>query len=133
MRVCKKMVIYLGTKTPQSRKERKYAWQKNARISCSRNDCKYRWEKTARISCHNLPLASSRRINRLLISRFNLQASERRGRCKRLLVIKCKYKLVRGIILRSCNSPKLLTEISIRPAICRREGPPDPTFCSLYV
>ena len=40
-------------KTPQSRKERKYTWQKNARISCSRNDCKYTWEKTARISCHN--------------------------------------------------------------------------------
>ena len=51
MRVCKKMVIYLGIKTPQSRKERKYSWQKNARISCSRNDCKYTWEKTARISC----------------------------------------------------------------------------------
>ena len=31
MRVCKK--------------ERKYTWQKNARISCSRNDCKYTWEK----------------------------------------------------------------------------------------
>ena len=28
MRVCKKMVIYLGIKTPQSRKERKYMWQK---------------------------------------------------------------------------------------------------------
>ena len=28
MRVCKKMVIYLGMKTPQSRKERKYTWQK---------------------------------------------------------------------------------------------------------
>ena len=28
MRVCKKMVIYLGIKTPQSRKERKYTWQK---------------------------------------------------------------------------------------------------------
>ena len=53
MRVCKKMVIYLGIKTPQSRKERKYTWQKNARISCSRNDCKYTWEKTARTSCHN--------------------------------------------------------------------------------
>ena len=38
---------------PQSRKERKYTWQKNARISCSGNDCKYTWEKTARISCHN--------------------------------------------------------------------------------
>ena len=49
--VCQKMVIYLGIKTPQSRKERKYSWQKNARISCSRNDCKYTWEKTARISC----------------------------------------------------------------------------------
>ena len=46
MRVCKKMVIYLGIK-------RKYTWQKNARISCSRNDCKYTWEKTARISSHN--------------------------------------------------------------------------------
>ena len=46
MRVCKKMVIYLGIK-------RKYTWQKNARISCSRNDCKYTWEKTARTSCHN--------------------------------------------------------------------------------
>ena len=46
MRVCKKLVIYLGIK-------RKYTWQKNARISCSRNDCKYTWEKTARISCHN--------------------------------------------------------------------------------
>ena len=46
MRVCKKMVIYLGIK-------RKYTWQKNARISCSRDDCKYTWEKTARISCHN--------------------------------------------------------------------------------
>ena len=53
MRVCKKMVIYLGIKAPQSRKERKYTWQKTARISCSRNDCKYTWEKTARISCHN--------------------------------------------------------------------------------
>ena len=31
MRVCKK--------------ERKYTWQKNARISYSRNDCKYTWEK----------------------------------------------------------------------------------------
>ena len=39
--VCEKMVIYLGIKTPQSRKERKYTWQKNARISCSRNDWKY--------------------------------------------------------------------------------------------
>ena len=28
MHVCKKMVIYLGIKTPQSRKERKYTWQK---------------------------------------------------------------------------------------------------------
>ena len=46
MRVCKKMVTYLGIK-------RKYTWQKNARISCSRNDCKYTWEKTACISCHN--------------------------------------------------------------------------------
>ena len=46
MRVCKKMVIYLGIK-------RKYTWQKNARISCRRNDCKYKWEKTTRISCHN--------------------------------------------------------------------------------
>ena len=53
MRVCKKMVIYLGIKTPQSRKERKYTWQKNARISYSRNDCKYTWEKTANISWHN--------------------------------------------------------------------------------
>ena len=44
------MVIYLGIKILQSRKERKYTWQKNARISCSRNDCKYTWEKTARIS-----------------------------------------------------------------------------------
>ena len=34
MRVCKKMVMYLGIKTPQSRKERNYTWQKNARISC---------------------------------------------------------------------------------------------------
>ena len=32
--------------TPQSRKEGKYTWHKNARISCSRNDCKYTWEKT---------------------------------------------------------------------------------------
>ena len=53
MRVCKKMVIYLGIKTPQSRKERKYTWQKNTRTSCSRNDRKYTSEKTARISCHN--------------------------------------------------------------------------------
>ena len=28
MRVCKKMVIYLGIKTPQSRKERKYTCKK---------------------------------------------------------------------------------------------------------
>ena len=28
MRVCKKMVIYLGINTPQSRKERKYTWHK---------------------------------------------------------------------------------------------------------
>ena len=28
MRVCKKMVIYLGIKTPQSKKERKYTRQK---------------------------------------------------------------------------------------------------------
>ena len=34
MRVCKKIVIYLGIKTPQSRKERKYTWEKTARISC---------------------------------------------------------------------------------------------------
>ena len=34
MRVCKKMVIYLEIKTPQSRRERKYTWQTNARISC---------------------------------------------------------------------------------------------------
>ena len=34
MRVCKKMVIYLGIKTPQSRKERKYTWEKTARVSC---------------------------------------------------------------------------------------------------
>ena len=54
MCICKKMVIYLGIKTPQSRKERKYTWQKNACISCSRNDCKYTWEKTACISCPNL-------------------------------------------------------------------------------
>ena len=53
MRVCKKMVIYLGIKTSQSRKERMYTWQKNPRIWCSRNYCKYTWEKTARISCHN--------------------------------------------------------------------------------
>ena len=53
MRICKIMVIYLGIKTPQSRKERIYTWQKNACISCSRNDCKYTWEKSARISCHN--------------------------------------------------------------------------------
>ena len=46
MHVCKKMVIYLGIKPPQSRKEREYTWQKNARISCSGNDCKYTWEKT---------------------------------------------------------------------------------------
>ena len=46
MRVCKKMVTYLGIK-------RTYTRQKNARISCSRKDCKYTWEKTARISCHN--------------------------------------------------------------------------------
>jgi len=46
MRICKKVVIYLGIK-------RKSTWQKNAHISCSRNDCKYTWEKTARISCHN--------------------------------------------------------------------------------
>ena len=54
MRVCKKMVTYLGIKTPQGRKERKYMWQKNTCIWCSRNDCKYTWEKTARISCPNL-------------------------------------------------------------------------------
>ena len=53
MRVCKKMVINMGIKTPQSRKERKYMWQQNARISSSWNDCKYTWEKTARISCLN--------------------------------------------------------------------------------
>ena len=54
MRVCEKMVIYLGIKTPQ-RKERTqvYVAKKSARISCSRNDCKYTWEKAARISCHN--------------------------------------------------------------------------------
>ena len=28
MRVCKKMNIYLGIKNPQSRKERKYTWEK---------------------------------------------------------------------------------------------------------
>ena len=32
MRVCKKMVIYLEIKTQQSRKERKYTWQKNPHI-----------------------------------------------------------------------------------------------------
>ena len=54
MRVCKKMVIYLGIKTPQSGKERKYKWQKNARISCTRNGCKYTWEKTARIGVYRV-------------------------------------------------------------------------------
>ena len=34
MRVCKKMVIYLEIKTAQSRRERRYTWQTNARISC---------------------------------------------------------------------------------------------------
>ena len=43
----------LGNKNPQSRKERKYTWKKNAGMPCSRNDCKYTWEKTARISWHN--------------------------------------------------------------------------------
>ena len=32
MRVCKKMVIYLGIKTPQSRKEGKYTWQKKTHV-----------------------------------------------------------------------------------------------------
>ena len=53
MCVCNKMVIYLGIKTPQSRKECKHKWQKNAHTSCSRNDYKYTWEKNARILCHN--------------------------------------------------------------------------------
>ena len=48
------MVIYLGIKTPQSGKERKYKWQKNARISCTRNGCKYTWEKTARIGVYRV-------------------------------------------------------------------------------
>ena len=43
--VIEKMVIYFGIKTPQNRKEPKYTWQKNARISCSRNDCKFTWGK----------------------------------------------------------------------------------------
>ena len=77
MRVCKKMVIYLGIKTPQSRKERKYTWQKNARISCSRNDCKYTWEKTARMSYHNFqtngrPENTSTSANEFNTSRHSL-------------------------------------------------------------
>ena len=61
MRVCEKMVIYLGIKTPQ-KKERTQVYvakkKKNARISYSRNDCKYTWEKTARILCHNFETIS---------------------------------------------------------------------------
>ena len=50
MRVCKKMVIYLGMKTPQSRKERRlYVAKKRTYIVCSRSD----YKKTARISRHN--------------------------------------------------------------------------------
>ena len=64
MRVCKK--------------ERKYTWQKNARISCSRNDCKYTWEKTARISCHNLEMTvMSEEL--LLNSKYIKMAREERG------------------------------------------------------
>ena len=44
MHVCNEMVIYLEIKTPQSRKESKYTWQKNAGISCCKNVCKYTWE-----------------------------------------------------------------------------------------
>ena len=32
MLVCEKMVIYLGIKTQQSRKERKYTWQKHTHV-----------------------------------------------------------------------------------------------------
>ena len=50
MRVCKKMVIYLGMKIPQSRKERRlYVAKKRTYIVCSRSD----YKKTARISRHN--------------------------------------------------------------------------------
>ena len=46
MRVCE-MVIYLGIKTPQSRKERKYTWQKNARIyRVAGMIASIRWPKT---------------------------------------------------------------------------------------
>ena len=54
MRVCKKIVIYLGIKTPQSGKERKHTWHKNARIWCSRNDSKYTWEKMKQMADHSI-------------------------------------------------------------------------------
>ena len=76
MHVCKKMVIYLGIKTPQSRKERKYTWQKNARISCSRNDCKYTWEKTARISCHNFETNGGPYIFTTMVWTYSLESSD---------------------------------------------------------
>ena len=105
MRVCKKMVIYLGIKTPQSRKERKYTWQKNARISCSRNDCKYTWEKTAGISRHNFetngrPYASSQLTKSLRMQGLETAVANTTAESLNIWLI----KFVEEQSLISCNS-----------------------------
>ena len=44
MRVCKKMVIHLGIKTPQSRKERKYTWQYCLIVSLNYRCWRFVWK-----------------------------------------------------------------------------------------
>ena len=47
------MAIYLGIKTPQSKKERKYTWQKTHVYRVAGMIASIRGKKTARTSCHN--------------------------------------------------------------------------------
>ena len=54
MHVCKKMVIYLGIKTPQSRKERKYTWQKTHVYRVPGMVASIRGKKTARIGVYRV-------------------------------------------------------------------------------
>ena len=53
MRVCKKLVIYLGIKTPQSRKERKSVRGNKKHVYRVAGMTERIRGKTARISCHN--------------------------------------------------------------------------------
>ena len=146
MRVCKKMVIYLGKKTPQRRKERKYTWRKNARISRSRNDCKYTWEKTARISCHNFETNGSSYLQRRPVLVVNvmgcysteseLARQDSRAHVQQLTI----FSTTRGMLRTSCHTwRKHYNYLIIRKIVSKFASPNAnlrdlrlACFCALY-